>query len=188
MALTGITDLDLEILMNLPDRDLLNYCSTNKDIYNMCNNDHFWRKRFIKRFGEMAAQYKPKERKWKNHYMRVVIDLDRFSSDPWEFLKYIQWSPKGAEFSKFVGVKNPEREDERFQWSPVMTRRPIPFLESPEWVMNNFYLLEIPNFTTGGVKYPKITPAKLFEILSMHINPDILVSGFGIYTNKKYYS
>jgi hypothetical protein len=175
MALTGITDLDLEILMNLPDRDLLNYCSTNKDIYNMCNNDHFWRKRFIKRFGETAAQYKPKERKWKNHYMQVVIDLDRFSSDPWEFVKYILWSKLGAKYSYFI-VRGFEG-----------TGNIYPFLEAPEWVMTNFYLLEMPKFEYEEVKYPTITPAKFFEILSKdYLRGDPMISGSTMYYGKLY--
>jgi len=185
MALTGIKDLDLEILMNLPDRDLLNYCSTNKDIYNMCNNEMFWRKRYIKRFGDMAAQYKPRERKWKNHYMQTVIDLDRFSTDPWEFLKYIDWSPKGAEFSYFKGVKNPRYEEQKFERSLVGR---YPFLEAPEWVMTNFFLLEIPRFQTNGKQYSKITPDKLFELLAKDITPNSQVNGHGIYKNKSDFS
>ena len=158
MAMTGIKDLDLEILMNLPDRDLLNYCSTNKDIYNMCNNDMFWRKRFIKRFGEIPAKYKPKERKWKNHYMQVVIDLDRFSSDPWRFLRHILYD-RSPEFSKFIEYGPGRSRDEG------ETAYLTPFLKAPEWVMTNFYLLEIPRFEYKGVKYPTITPSKLFEII-----------------------
>lgn len=52
MVLTGLKDLNLTIMMELDDRDLLSLCSTNKEIYNLCNNEMFWRKRFIKRFGK----------------------------------------------------------------------------------------------------------------------------------------
>jgi len=180
MAMTGIKDLDLEILMNLPDRDLLNYCSTNKDIYNMCNNDMFWRKRFIKRFGETAL-YKPKERKWKNHYMQVVIDLDRFSSDPWNFIKYVDWNLEGAEYSNFV-LYGPGRSGD--EGERIIAR--YPFLDSPEWVMTNFYLLELPRFQYKGVKYPTITPAKLFEILTKGLKPYGILRGNRLAVSKIY--
>jgi len=184
MALTGLKDLDLTIMMELNDRDLLSLCSTNKEIYNLCNNETFWRNRFIKRFGDAAAKYKPVDRKWKNHYMKVVIDLDMFSKDPWWFLQYIQWSPKGAKFSKFIGNKD------NSEFSPIMLgnrRHEIPFLEAPEWVMNNFYLLQIPNFKYNDIKYSNITPAKLFEIKAKDLNQNMIVNGYGIYTNRRNY-
>lgn len=186
MVLTGLKDLNLTIMMELDDRDLLSLCSTNKEIYNLCNNETFWRKRFIKRFGKTAAEYKPADRKWKNHYMKVVIDLDMFSRDPWQSLRYIQWSPKGAKFSIFIGFKD------KPEWSPIMLRagrgNEIPFLDAPEWLMNVFYLLKIPNFQYNGIKYPNITPAKIFEILAKDMNENMMVNGYGIFANRKFYS
>ena len=161
---TGIKDLDLKILLELDDRSLLNSCATNKRIYDICNNEPFWKDKYVKRFGETASKYKPSERTWKNHYMSTVIDLDKFFEDPYTFLKYILWSPKGAKYSFFIDDNNYIH----------------PFLSSPEWVMNNFYLLDLGSLTYMGKLYKNITPSKLFELRSQRMNPNKLLSGKNI--------
>ena len=55
---SNIKDVDLSILIELNDHDLLSACLTNKYIYSICQDDQFWRKRLIKRFGESYLKYK----------------------------------------------------------------------------------------------------------------------------------
>ena len=88
---SNIKDVDLTILIELNDHDLLSSCLTNKYVYSICQDDSFWRKRLIKRFGESYLKYKflyfkepsqkagsqeHKEPTWKEYYMQIIIDLD----------------------------------------------------------------------------------------------------------------
>ena len=126
MALTNIKDVDLKILSELDDKSLFRACRTNKYLFRICNAEaSFWRNRYIVKYGEMATKYKPEDRSWKNHYMQTVIDLDRFKKDPRNFLDYIAW---GGSI-----------EDSYFLYKGEV----IPFLKAPEWVMTNFWLLDL---------------------------------------------
>lgn len=87
---SNIKDVDLSILIELNDHDLLSACLTNKYIYSICQDDQFWRKRLIKRFGESYLKYKnlyfkessqkAKEPTWKDYYMQIIIDLEQIRS------------------------------------------------------------------------------------------------------------
>ena len=126
-AFTEIRDVDLKILSELDDRSLLNSCSANKYVYNICKDENFWRNRFIKKYGEHAASYKPTDRSWKNHYMQLIIDLEKFAHNPLKFFDYI-----------FVGKNDfytPKKSLYSNEW--------IPLDKSPEWVVNNFWLLNL---------------------------------------------
>lgn len=88
--LTSIRDLDLKILSELDDRDLISFCLSNKLANNLCQDENFWRNRFINKFGNKVTKYKPAERKWKKHYLTVISDLDESTEFPWrEFRGYI---------------------------------------------------------------------------------------------------
>ena len=126
-AFTEIRDVDLKILSELDDRSLLNSCATNKYVYNICKDENIWRNRFIKKYGEHVASYRPTDRSWKNHYMQIIIDLEKFAYNPLRFFDYI-----------FVGQNDfytPKKSLYAAEW--------IPLDKSPEWVINNFWLLNL---------------------------------------------
>lgn len=159
---TGVKDLDLKILMDLDDETLLNACSTNKELYRICNVDQsFWRNRYVKQYGEHAASFKEKGRSWKNHYMQTIIDLQKFRN-PMDFFTHIFW-------------KN--NVDESF-YNDRENKKMIPLKDAPEWVMNNLHLMKIPSvdvisvapntFLVEGSKvYTNITPIELLENVGM---------------------
>jgi hypothetical protein len=125
-TLTNIKDVDLKILSELDDKSLFRACRSNKYLFRICNAEpSFWRNRYTAKYGEMAAKYKPEDRSWKNHYMQTVIDLDRFRDSPANFLDYIAW---GGSI-----------EDSYFLYNGEV----IPLLKAPEWVMTNFWLLDL---------------------------------------------
>lgn len=161
-AFTGIKDVDLTILSNLNDKDLLNVCSTNKYVYDICKReDSFWKNRFIKRFGKHASEYKPEERTWKNHYMQTIIDLDKYKNDPMKFLNNIYW--RGSVENSFYLTK----KDTGF-----LTRLDgglKPFLEAPEWIMTNFWLLDL------GEEI-KIVDVEDDDIILNHPTPNTLLT------------
>ena len=129
-------DLAHKIMMDLSNEDLVKICATNKRMYDVCNNyPDFWRNKFIKDYGEIikgslsyyATQYKPENRSWKNHYITVFIDLQKYKNDPVKFLDVIAWKDN-IESSYFLDYNN---------------KTFIPLQEAPEWVMNNLFLLNI---------------------------------------------
>lgn len=75
---TGNADIDYEIMIGLNDRDLLNFCQTNKYISGLCTNDNFWKRRFQKRFntkynsnGDLKTL--PIGMTWRNFYLRRLV-------------------------------------------------------------------------------------------------------------------
>ena len=159
-------DLAHKIMMDLSNSDLVKICSANKRLYDVCNNyPDFWRNKFIKDYGEHAAKYKPENRSWKTHYMRVFIDLQIFKKNPIEFFLNVAWK-SNIDDSFFVDYAN---------------KRKIPLKESPEWVMNNLYLLDLPALRIGIGFKQKITEyknAKPIDILQHQIKMGGYIHGF----------
>ena len=67
---TGVKDVDYLIMEKLDDRDLLNFCLTDKYISELCNNDLFWKKRFSSRIG--YGKLKPSDMSWKQYYLSLL--------------------------------------------------------------------------------------------------------------------
>ena len=91
MSFTKIKDVDLKILSELPDRDLLNVCITDKYAHMICQDEHFWRNRLVSKYGDKVFKYKPENMKWKNYYMQIIIDLE--GHNPLDFLNSMVWYP-----------------------------------------------------------------------------------------------
>ncbi len=125
---TGIKDVDLKIMMDMDDRTLFNFCQSNKYTNKLCSNEFFWRTRFITRFGELAGKYKPKDRLWRKHYLTVIIQLDEYSENPWDFFKKILW-----EVDKKISEAEIYDEDEDL----------VNISEAPENIHNTFWMLEL---------------------------------------------
>lgn len=110
-SLTSIRDIDLKILSELNDRDLFQFCLVNKNANELCRNEHFWRNRFVNRFGSEAAKYKPTQRIWRNHYLSVVSNLDKYSEDPWKFFDEISWNMHDENIDNLVKNKDESFHD-----------------------------------------------------------------------------
>lgn len=174
---TGIKDLDLKILMDVDDETLLKTCSTNKELYRICNVDQaFWRNRYVKQYGEKSSRYKPEGRSWKNHYMQTYIDLHRLKN-PMDFFSYIAWK-SNVDDSFYIDDKEIK-----------------PLREAPEWVMNNLWLLRLrdipilsfaPNvlFSASETIYKDITPVELLK--SNQVPPDLYLYDFNKIHGGKY--
>ena len=73
--LTGIRDVNLKILQELDDEELFSFCIVNKEANKLCENEDFWRNRFLKRFGKLYA--KDEKRTWKNFYLTILKDFGK---------------------------------------------------------------------------------------------------------------
>ena len=111
--------MDLLILEELNDKDLFNFCLTDKYANSLCKVESFWMNRFRKRFSKVApkyGEYKPKS--WRNRYLKVVFDLDKYSKDPWSFLSKISWNLHNDNIDNLTNDKE-------------------------EYITNNFWLLNL---------------------------------------------
>jgi hypothetical protein len=131
LGLTHVKDVDLKMLMMMDDRSLLNFCIADKYVNDLCNDEkyRFWETRFINRFGLEAAKYKPINRSWKNHYLKVISDLEIFSKDKWAFFKLISWNLR-----------------DEIQYKKLLlnyTYRLISISKAPEDIKNIYWLLNL---------------------------------------------
>jgi hypothetical protein len=166
---SGIKDVDLKIMMELDDSDLIKVCATNKELYRYCNEyPSFWRNRYVKQYGEMAAKHKPANRSWKDQYMQTYIDLHRFKN-PIDFLSHIAWNGD-VKTSFFVD----------YDRQKVMS-----LSQAPEWVMANLWLLKIPDIKVASFapnallianykEYKDVTPIELFQSIPILPNSYLL--------------
>lgn len=78
--LAGIKDVDKEIVLNLDDISLAQYCKTGKYASEICKDDTFWLNKTLRRFGHILGDIdkirKFKEKKgidtWRNYYISLV--------------------------------------------------------------------------------------------------------------------
>lgn len=131
---SDIGEIDKTLLMNLTDKELFNECLNNERINLLCQDESFWEKRFRHYFGDKASKDKPATRKWKNHYMKVSMDLDRFLLDPFSFFDIIEWNVLSP-LSEMKFCSRPHNQCE-----PGTT---LSLSASPEWVVNNYNLLNL---------------------------------------------
>ena len=80
--LTGIRDVDREIVNNLDDKDLLQMCLVNKTYAERVCDDSYFRLRTEKGFPE-TVPYKDyvRVRSWKNHYLSIIKYIDLLLRD-----------------------------------------------------------------------------------------------------------
>jgi len=76
VGFTGDNSLDMLILEQLEDRDLLDVCTTNKHLNDLCNTEAFWAYRTVKTYGDVLGdgytikeKYIPPNVSWKHYYL-----------------------------------------------------------------------------------------------------------------------
>lgn len=70
-AMTGIEPIDLNILLQMEDRDLTSACEVDRYISVLCRNDMLWKQRILKYYPE-AEQFKDDTTtSWRNYYKRI---------------------------------------------------------------------------------------------------------------------
>jgi len=66
-SFTGNKDIDTKILIDLPDRDLANYCRVDKYAAYLCSDDNIWKTKYEIKYPNGFP--KPNIRSWKDHYI-----------------------------------------------------------------------------------------------------------------------
>lgn len=153
---TQIKDLDLKILSELNDRDLLNICLTNKYFSRLCQNEDFWRNRFLTKFGNRTLKYKGfskngnplnywenililSEKTWKKFYLTVISDLKKYKTDPWEFFNIVSWHLNDYDAPLFI-------------YSDRLSKMLSKLEQAPEQIKNNYHFLNLGKEIT--LKFP----------------------------------
>ena len=73
--LTGLKDVDREVLKHVDDRDLLKFCRVDRRFWNEVCDDNFLRRRLGKYPG--IEKYKREDESWKQFFLRVIYRIAR---------------------------------------------------------------------------------------------------------------
>jgi len=92
---TYIRNLDMEILQKLDDHHLYDACRINNYAKSLCNDENFWRNRYMKKFS-LDLSEKPPEITWKEYYLeRASLDVGAdIGVGDWDRLYYLTPSAK----------------------------------------------------------------------------------------------
>ena len=71
MSLTGLKDVDREILKHVDDRELLKFCSLDNKTWNSVCDDDFLRRRLTTKYPEIE-KYKRENESWKRFFLRAI--------------------------------------------------------------------------------------------------------------------
>ena len=74
--LTGLKDVDREILKYLPDKELLIACRANKRMWNEVCDDNFLRRRLREKYGDIE-KYKKENESWKRFFLRAIYYISK---------------------------------------------------------------------------------------------------------------
>ena len=72
---TKIKDLNLHILESFDDKTLLSYCLVDKYANKLCNDEGFWRRRFLKKFVDGQEEFRERNT-WRQYYLLLVKNYD----------------------------------------------------------------------------------------------------------------
>ena len=85
MSLTGVKDVDMEIILQLEDRELPRVCAVNKYVNEICQSDAFWYRRLLNRITKVRDDNLSKYKKL------ILIDIT---------------GERIKEMQRFYGLKN----------------------------------------------------------------------------------
>ena len=81
--ITGMKDVDREILRHVDDKELLQTCSINRRMWNEVCDDAFLRRRLVSKYSGIE-KYKLKDETWKRFFLRFVYYTSKMR-DEFEF-------------------------------------------------------------------------------------------------------
>jgi hypothetical protein len=175
--LSGIRDLDLEILNNLEDKDLFNFCLSNVEAGELCRDDNFWRKRFYKRYislfyDDQEFIEKIKSGKWKTFYLKIITETGKYKDNPWNFFNKVEWNLNTNKF-----VENDLGDLENFYFLDLGKKA---ILELP---IDRYEDLELVSYEIKGE--PFLTPAHVLEFIYQFYSEPVTVENFRLHLEEE---
>ena len=105
MSLSGLKDVDREILKYVDDRELLRVCHLDRKTWNEVCDDAFLRRRLSKYPG--IEQYKRKEESWKEFFLRVLYYIAKMKEE-------YEFDYESGDFIKQYGMLKFSYKDEQY--------------------------------------------------------------------------
>ena len=121
-------DTDFLILEKLDDKSLFQVCLVNKELNKLCNDNQFWYKRFINKFGN---DYEENVKDWRKRYLTVIKHLDMFRLKPWHIFYLI-------DRHKLNTMKNFP-----IDLPLIVTGSKVLFKNAPSKILDNFYFTNL---------------------------------------------
>ena len=82
--LTGLKDVDREILKYLPDEELLEICPINRRMWNEVCDDNFLTRRLREKYGGIE-KYKKENESWKRFFLRTIYYISKLKDFKYEY-------------------------------------------------------------------------------------------------------
>ena len=98
-------DLDREILMRLPDADLIKACSLNKYLFESVCDEQFFHRRLQARYPDIVLNYvrRPYDKTWRQYFLEIVYYINKLKED-FDYT-YVSGSPE-RQYKIFKKSKN----------------------------------------------------------------------------------
>ena len=80
MSLSGLKDIDREVLKYVDDRELLKICSLDRKTWNEVCDDNFLRRRLTSRYPDIE-KYKSQIETWKSFYLRFLYYISKLKEE-----------------------------------------------------------------------------------------------------------
>ena len=76
---TNVKDVDREILMKLPDADLIKACSLNKYLFETVCDEQFFHRRLQAYYPDIVLNYvrRPYDKTWKQYFLEIVYYINK---------------------------------------------------------------------------------------------------------------
>ena len=139
--LTGVKDLDFEILNQLDDKSLISFCSVNQEAQNLCNSQTFWQRRVIDKFGKYLSldtmRIFKADRDWSDYYIELTKKT-RSQHPAYEAAKALEYGRKDIEelLRKMRGVEMELIKDPDVEY--YQDKNDISFIPSAQGLFKSF--------------------------------------------------
>ena len=80
MSLSGIRDVDREVLKHVDDSELLKICSVNRKTWNEVCDDNFLRRRLSVKYPGVE-KYKKQRESWKRFFLRLIHSISKMEEE-----------------------------------------------------------------------------------------------------------
>ena len=85
MSISGIKDIDREVLKHVDDKELLEICTINRKTWNEVCDDNFLRRRMISKYSGIE-KFKNENESWKQFFLRFIYYTSKMRE---KSIKYI---------------------------------------------------------------------------------------------------
>ena len=80
MSVSGLKDIDREVLKHVDDRELLKICTVDRKTWNEVCDDDFLRRRLISKYPGIE-EYKREDESWKRFFLNVIYYISKMKDD-----------------------------------------------------------------------------------------------------------